>query len=194
MCAMSFRSNKNMKVCAADGCDRSTLARGLCSKHYQSARTAGVLPPKREAESIAQRLRRGMRMGPGCWDWTMAKDTAGYGLVTVATGRSRSAHRESYRCFVGDIPSGLSVCHSCDNPACVRPSHLFLGTHGDNMRDASRKGRMCQSLTWGQVRLIRSSPLPAQALANQLGVGKHVIYKCRQGRTYASELLEMGDE
>lgn len=75
-----------------------------------------------------------------CVEWTAAKTTAGYGLFSV--GRSlRYAHRAMWVGAFGPIPKGASVLHKCDNPACIRPSHLFLGTQGDNMRDMVRKGR-----------------------------------------------------
>lgn len=69
-----------------------------------------------------------------CWEWLRSKNTGGYGQVSIA-GRSRTAHRVSYMLFCGDIPEGLLVRHKCDNPGCVRPSHLELGDHMDNSDD-----------------------------------------------------------
>lgn len=77
----------------------------------------------------------------GCWDWTGAKDTHGYGHMHV-NGRLQRVHRLAFELFVSPIPAGLWVLHRCDRRHCVSPEHLFLGTHDDNMNDAKTKGRM----------------------------------------------------
>lgn len=78
-----------------------------------------------------------------CWEWTGGKDTFGYGMFTLKRGKANSlrAHRFSYEMVYGNIPSGMFVCHKCDNPGCVNPNHLFLGTAFDNNLDRDRKGR-----------------------------------------------------
>lgn len=76
-----------------------------------------------------------------CWEWTGKIGTDGYGQMTIAR-KSHSAHRVSWQLNKGAIPDGLCVLHKCDNPACVRPSHLFLGTKSDNSKDARAKGRL----------------------------------------------------
>ncbi len=76
----------------------------------------------------------------GCWVWIGALDTLGYGHLTIKR-KLRLAHRVSWELANGSIPDGLHVLHHCDNPPCVNPSHLFLGTHLDNMRDMIAKGR-----------------------------------------------------
>lgn len=75
-----------------------------------------------------------------CWEWQGPRSREGYGN-TYENGRNIRAHRWAWERFVGPIPEGILVCHSCDNPPCVNPFHLFLGTHMDNMRDMVAKGR-----------------------------------------------------
>ena len=77
----------------------------------------------------------------GCWEWMAFKNKNGYGWFFVSVGVSVLASRFSWELKHGPIPNGLCVLHKCDNPACVRPSHLFLGTKKDNTQDAVRKGR-----------------------------------------------------
>lgn len=83
--------------------------------------------------------------GSGCWLWTGAKLPKGYGQFHIARVDGKAIHGYPHRIMFllahGEIPAGMEVCHHCDNPPCCNPDHLFLGTHGDNMRDSSRKGR-----------------------------------------------------
>lgn len=80
-------------------------------------------------------------MDTPCWVWTRKTNYRGYGIHSIK-GRDVRAHRYIYEAEVSPIPDRLMVCHRCDNPSCVRPDHLFLGTNADNMIDASRKGRL----------------------------------------------------
>ena len=76
-----------------------------------------------------------------CWEWQGAITASGYGNIWVE-GKWVSAHRFSYTLANGAAPDGMCICHHCDNKRCVKPSHLFLGTHSDNTKDAMAKGRM----------------------------------------------------
>jgi hypothetical protein len=75
-----------------------------------------------------------------CWLWTAARDKGGYGLLTV-NGTMMKAHRIAWELANGPIPDGLWVLHHCDTPACCRVSHLYLGTHSQNVRDMVDRGR-----------------------------------------------------
>ena len=83
----------------------------------------------------------------GCWEWT-AGNVAGYGLFWGRKPRGMArAHRLSWEAVNGPIPTGLDVCHHCDNPPRINPGHLFLGTRHDNMEDARIKGRLAGTNT-----------------------------------------------
>lgn len=76
----------------------------------------------------------------GCWEWTGSKNSSGYGQLGI-DGKLYLVHRISYALFVGMIPDDMLVCHVCDDPKCVNPDHLFLGTYKDNMHDMISKHR-----------------------------------------------------
>ena len=81
----------------------------------------------------------------GCWEWMNKSDDCGYGVIR-AFGKSWKAHRLSYHLFIGLPNNGdLHVCHRCDNPKCINPTHLFLGTRSDNQRDSVAKRRHTNS-------------------------------------------------
>ena len=97
--------------------------------------------------SIEDRLKSHISINPitGCWEWQGSK-CHGYGHTimgsrTDGTRQPISAHRLSYMVFKGEIPKGYEVCHKCDNPCCINPEHLFLGTRQDNVNDRERKHR-----------------------------------------------------
>jgi hypothetical protein len=99
-----------------------------------------------------------------CWEWVGKKDHAGYGYFKGG----RTAHRFSWEITHGPIPEGLCICHHCDNPSCVRPDHLFLGTHQDNVWDSKRKGRRPAKLNVEAVKEIRKHEERTYKIARKL--------------------------
>jgi hypothetical protein len=113
-----------------------------------------------------------------CWVWTASVNGKGYGSFGYG-GRVQLAHRVSWQMHCGPIPPGLCVCHACDNPSCVRPDHLFLGTIKDNNRDRDRKGRgrllrgnvKTVPKEWHSVaRALRAEGLTYKAIAGEMPV------------------------
>jgi hypothetical protein len=125
----------------------------------------------------------------GCWNWTAAKKH-GYGSVKWG-GRMRIAHRIAFEIECGSIPEGMQVCHHCDNPACVRPSHLFLGTQKDNMRDMIVKGRQARppatKLTWADAQVIREAPGLHREIAARFGISRPTVSEIKAGSYWKTE-------
>ena len=121
----------------------------------------------------------------GCWEWAGAKNSHGYGKLADGNGGWVFAHRAAWVAANGEISAGNEVCHECDNPGCVNPDHLFLGTHAENMADCKNKGRAAcnegnknpnAKLTESDVIKIRSSKMSAKILAEKYGVSTTLIY------------------
>ena len=145
----------------------------------------------------------------GCWAWLAAKTPDGYGQMSIS-GKIRYAHRISYELVYGQIQSGAFICHTCDNPSCVRPDHLFLGTHSKNMIDMHIKARASNTVFWNnpdrvfslpsvpgngskltrtQVEEIRAryrtGTITQKALGKEFGVGQAQISRIVRGEEWA---------
>jgi len=126
----------------------------------------------------------------GCWEWAGWTNLRGYGQMAIS-GHIVLAHRLSFEMCNGRIPSGLCVLHKCDNPPCVNPEHLFLGTRADNVADKKAKGR-CSRLGRRKlrpedvfaVRSLLESGLTLEKIASIFGVQKACIHKIKAGKTW----------
>ncbi len=123
----------------------------------------------------------------GCWLWTGATNENGYGKIGVV-GKTVRAHRLAWELHYGPIPAGLNVLHKCDNPACVRPQHLFLGTKADNSADMATKGRAAKKLTPAAVMEIRAQHAAGQSttsIATRFGVSRKAVGDVINGRRWS---------
>jgi hypothetical protein len=134
-----------------------------------------------------------------CWAWRGAHSTGGYGQVYIPERGVVYTHRLAYELFRGDVPQGLFVCHTCDNRGCCNPRHFFVGTNGDNIRDARDKGRLTgknaergearynAKLTDALVRLVRSrcdAGETQRAVAADLGLKVSLVSQAAGRRTW----------
>ncbi len=128
-----------------------------------------------------------VKKGPGCWEWNGGRvGGRGYGYMGFGK-KSERGTRVSWELHHGCIPDGIYVLHRCDNPKCVRPSHLFLGTQFDNMRDCVKKGRVRSKLSEADVVSIRRRVTKGEtrsAIAREYGVSPSNICVLMQGKTW----------
>lgn len=190
-----------MKKCSIVGCSKKHYGNGFCVMHYTRNRSHGTphMSMRGTKRPLFEKLMSKVVTSDGCWEWLGSKDKNGYGSIRCDSG-TKKAHRVSYLVHVGEIPSGLYVLHKCDNPSCVSPHHLFLGTHRDNMRDMWSKGRgkavSCgrkgskngnSRLSEGdviEIRLRLSCGESGASLSREYGVSKNLIYLIRDKKVW----------
>ena len=112
----------------------------------------------------------------GCWNWTASKNARGYGQFWDGE-TMRTSHRVSFQIHTGRIPDGMHVLHRCDNPACICPDHLFLGTNTDNMADRDAKGRVAHQRgeAHGCAKLCANDVIEIRAAQNVAGLDRHAL-------------------
>lgn len=180
------------------------LHQGAIPEHRYIAQTCGnrlcVNPQhlaavpwhSRRPEDIPAHFWARVEKSATCWIWRGLVKRNGYGCF-YADGRLRGAHRVSWELTNGPIPPGLCVCHNCpdgDNPLCVNPAHLFLGTVRENNRDRDRKGRTrtATKLTEEMVReivaLLRGGTISQRSIAARFGVSDRTINCIASGRNW----------
>ena len=153
------RSDVAHPTCSIRGCNhlRYRVQTGWCQMHYQRwYRNGDPHVMKKPHGSLMDRLWAKVLRGPDCWEWQAAVSSPQwpYGVIQRGTrGEGHVlAHRAVWENLHGPIPELMEVCHHCDNPRCVRPDHLFLGTSSDNKRDMHAKGRAPRHMRPGYKR------------------------------------------
>ena len=188
-----------MKKCSIEGCGKKVLGRGWCAAHYSKWRKYGdpetVRQEQRHGISLSERFWMNVRTGGDCWEWLGYRDPNGYGRLNV-NGKPALAHRLSWELeHRVKLTPGQHVLHKCDNPACVRPSHLMDGDHAMNMADKMSKGRHVYGvskgaahggakLTENDVLEIRASSDTGVSLASRYGVSPTQISDIRNRRSW----------
>lgn len=125
------------KVCKVDKCDRHVKGLGYCSKHYQRFKNHGDPLVNKRKKLIQFKIDEN-----GCFNCTSHSSCrGGYKRIHVSKEKHILVHRFVYEQCFGEIPDGLIVRHKCDNPECINPEHLTLGTYKDNMRDKYERNR-----------------------------------------------------
>lgn len=149
-CHNHYCKHGQLKKCKVSDCDLNHHAKGYCVTHYTRLRKNGnqIVSQRwgKDYTSLEDYLKKNhAKNSDGCWVWTGNFSRKNYGFVGNFSLAKKlkiyMAHRLSFFVYKGEIPNGMLVCHKCDNPSCINPEHLFLGTHEDNMRDMDSKGR-----------------------------------------------------
>jgi HNH endonuclease len=153
------------QLCCVEGCHKPANCKGRCKSHYENLRRYGHERADSELSDWELVERRGWTVtSEGCWEYSGFRNSHGYGEIR---DRKR-VHRISYEHHTDLIPPGLHVLHSCDNPPCLNPEHLRVGTHEENMLDMKAKDRG----RWaGMTQCPNGHPYDA---SNDLGRGNHV--------------------
>ena len=191
------RPERPRPKCKFDGCTGFHEAKGYCRTHYTRLRRTGSLTlrqpltmkdPERVLSHI---LGKTTKTENGCLEYTGKHGHYGYGRVHV-DGKERGAHRVM-ACIKGNAPldTSLFALHSCDNPPCVNPDHLRLGTPTDNVRDMFARNRIAlgserrnAKLTEEEVVYIRESPAPAKVIAIMFHMSESAVYLIRSGKLW----------
>lgn len=127
--------------CAFRGCEYRIKTRGLCNGHYlQLQRGQTLRPASKHVGPVDERFWRKVDKSGECWTWTGSRNHKGYGRLSTPDG-VRLTHALSWELHFGAIPAGKWVLHRCDNPPCVNPDHLWVGTAKENTADMIAKGR-----------------------------------------------------
>lgn len=184
--------------CSIEYCSKEAIARNYCHSHYRALMLYGDPEARKQVQhhgkTLTERFFAYVKKTDNCWLWVGYRDPNGYGRMNY-NGGPKLASRLSWMIHHGSLPEGSCVCHKCDNPQCVNPDHLFVGSQADNMADMTAKGRARKrglkgeqhnlaKLTESAVRKIRSSKKSAAEIAEEFGVSRTTVYDVRNRRIW----------
>lgn len=195
--------------CYLEDCNRDSEKVGLCHSHYQRFSRNGKdfdKSPIKEMTILGRfKHKMGIKNQNSCIEYMGEKSSDGYGKFYTSKKIYTMAHRMAYELFIGNIPKGMLVCHKCDNPSCINPEHLWLGTHHDNMQDMADKGRhpnkkgiplsidnkgskhVLAKLNEDSVKNIKiklANGIKGSVLAREYNVVDQTIYEIKNGRNW----------
>lgn len=182
------------RTCEVDGCEREQNAKGLCRKHYQRLWSGGdPHTPSQKELSVEERFWASLApQDPvtGCIEC----GTGGHGQIR-RDGTKIGTHCLAYELKHGPIPPGMKVCHTCDNPPCCNPDHLFLGTDADNAADRDAKGRQAKGASHGRAKLAEADVVEIRrrltagesqsSIAKVFGVSQATVGKIKTGKHWS---------
>lgn len=196
------------EICCIKECEAKVDKHGMCGKHWYRMKNYGnpTLVAIKQLHGMTPEERFWARVNKtdSCWLWiggkTKSRSKEEYGVITfhAPNGQKKKhamAHRYSWEIHNGPIPEGMLVCHKCDNPPCVNPDHLFLGTILDNNIDKLEKGRH----RWGnmrgvehgmsklndeKVKAIRKDERPDKVIAKEYGVCRVTVQEIQARKTW----------
>lgn len=159
----------------------------VCSRKCFSAYQVTNL--RLSGEALRRRFEKFFEKTDGCWIWKGDKQSKGYGRISI-NSVDTLAHRFAYELYKGPITDGLFVCHTCDNPACVNPDHLWLGTNQDNQIDCASKNRNYKLPWLGGSRHPRAviTEETAKAIKNFDGSNKDAAEKFKVSKSVVSQI------
>lgn len=176
-----------MKTCGNCGIELGPRGVKFCSRTCSNRANVAAAREK-NTRPMEERFWAKVRKSEGCWEWTgTLHPKTRYGAILMPNGKKEPAHRMSYRLAHGEIPKGQKVLHRCDNPPCVNPDHLFLGTQQDNVRDCVQKGRNTSKLSRQQVEAMLKERMQGARicdLAIRYGVKWCQVWKIVNGRQW----------
>lgn len=191
------------KICCVKGCDKESVALGLCVNHWRRNKKygspvarekhSGMFKGKSNLERFKMQYKESLT---GCWDWVGGRDHDGYGTFKADNlGQMFArAHRWSWSFHNNEtIPKGTHICHKCDNPSCVNPEHLWIGSPLENQRDRWSKGRngnrsgedsQNAKITQDQALAILADPRPHSRIAADYGISASTIADIKSRKSW----------